>query len=92
MKFSEETKKKMSEAKKGEKCYLFGKFGKDNPTSKAVEMLDFETMEVIKEFGSGYEAQRITGISQGHIPACCGGKRNYAGKYKGRKVTWRHKK
>ncbi|KKM03706.1 hypothetical protein LCGC14_1771750 [marine sediment metagenome] len=94
MKFSEETKKKMSEAKKGEKCYLFGKFGKDNPTSKAVEMLDFETMEVIREFGSGHEAQRITGIHNGSISECCNKHKNYsyAGKYNDRKVTWRHKK
>ena len=31
---SEETRKKHSIAKSGEKCYLFGKFGKDNTKSK----------------------------------------------------------
>ncbi len=91
---SEEAKKKISESTKGEKSYLFGKFGKDHNTSKAVEMLDFETMEVIREFGSGREAQRITGIHNGSISECCNKHKNYsyAGKYNDRKVTWRHKK
>ncbi len=84
-KLPDETRRKISESKKGEKNYNFGKFGKDHHRSKAI--LQFtKDRKFIAEFGSIMEAERITGIHNGNITQCCKGKRKTAGNY-----FWRHK-
>ncbi|WMU08104.1 putative intron-associated endonuclease 1 [Clostridium phage vB_CtyS-FA67] len=96
--FSEETKKKLSESKKGEKNPNYGKHlseetkkkisgskkgrtGANNPRSKPVLQLDKETGEVIAEFAGIKEAERVTGINNGHISNVCRGERKSAGGY-----------
>lgn len=59
-----------------------GKFGKDNPLSKAV--LQIKNGRVVKEFGGITEAERQTGISHSHISQCCNGKQLTAGGYEWR--------
>ena len=75
-------------------CYLKGKFGKDHPTSKAVEgYIDGRW----RQFGSAHEAEREKGISSSRIGAVCRGKpdkrgcvRKTAGKdSKGNGIRWR---
>ncbi len=91
-KHSEETKKKMSESSKGEKHSMFGKHHSEETKkkmSKAIEMFYLDTNEFIQEFVSGVEAQEITGINQGNISFCCLRKRNYAGEYNNKRVTWK---
>lgn len=59
----------------------------NNPKkSKTVLQLDINTREVIKEFPSGKEACRQTGISFKSISACCNGKLKTSGNY-----FWRYK-
>lgn len=59
-----------------------GKFGNDNPLSKAV--LQIKNGRVVKEFGGIAEAKRQTGISRSHISQCCNGKQLTAGGYEWR--------
>ena len=79
------TKKKMSDAKKGEKCYLYGKFGKDNPNSIPIIQYSL-TGEKIAEFEALIDVERKLGISNSSISACCKGKLKTAGGY-----VWRYK-
>ena len=58
----------------------YGKFGSDNPTSKAVEQYT-KNGEYIKTFGSTMDAQRETGVANTNISACCLGKRKTTGGY-----------
>ena len=71
---SPETRNKMSEVKLGSKNPAYGKFGKDNPSSKPVVCI--ETQEY---FYSAQEAQDKTGIAKGNIGKCCLGQRVRAG-------------
>lgn len=66
---SEETKKKMSETKKGE----------NNPKNKPVVQIDPNTNEVVNTYCSAREASRQTGFSSGNISQCCNGKRKTTG-------------
>lgn len=75
---TEEAKKKMSEAMRGDKNPLFGKFGKDSHLSKAVIQLSLDGV-VIKEWDSITAAKSVYG---GHIGECCNGKRLTAAGYK----------
>lgn len=59
-----------------------GKFGKDNPLSKAV--LQIKNGRVVKKFGGIAEAERQTGINHSHISQCCNGKQITAGGYEWR--------
>lgn len=54
-----------------------GKFGKDCPGTNIIQQI--KDGLVIGEFFGSAEAQRITGVNQGHIIDCCNGKRKTAG-------------
>lgn len=75
---SAETKKKMSEAKKG-------KTGEEHNSSKPVQQIDKKTGQVIRTWPCANEAQRALWIAQPSISACCSGKRKSAGGY-----VWRY--
>lgn len=77
---SEETRKKISIARKGIRSPNKGKFGRDNKTSKAVMCFSKDGM-FLKEYGSTLEAQRLIGTSCADISKCCHGKRKTAGGY-----------
>lgn len=88
-KLSEETKRKMSEVRKGmntgdknpmygrhETCPAFGKFGKDHPSSKPVYQYTTDGV-FIKQWDSMTEAAVALGRTQRevtHITACCNGR------------------
>ena len=57
-----------------------GKFGTDNPKSKAIVQMD-KRGNIINKFASAREAKRITGINYKHISCCCLGKRMSTGGY-----------
>ena len=82
---SKETRLLIGENQKGEKNHMFGKLGKDHNRSKAVQMLDKKTGELIREFESMAEAERWLG-KRSHISSCCLGKRKSAHGY-----VWRFK-
>ena len=52
---------------------------------RSVQMLDKSTSELLATFPSTHEAERVTGIDQGHISTCCNGKLKSAGGY-----IWRY--
>ena len=81
---TEETKKKISEAQKGEKGSMYGKTGEKHPRSKPVVQIDPNTNEV-KVWRSTREAERIGGFCHNAISACCKNKFNRLGNniYKG---------
>lgn len=68
----------------GIKSSNFGKFGKDNHSSKPVYQL--KDGEIIAEFGSIKEAARNTGAKDANISACCKGKYKQTGGFQ-----WRYK-
>ena len=70
----------------GERHWLKGKTGADCMFSKAVEMIDPKTNEVIACFAGAHEAARELKTSQGNISAVCANKRAIAAGYK-----WRFK-
>lgn len=84
-KHSEEAKKKMSEAHKGEKCYLYGKTGEKCHNSKPILQIDKQTGEIIKTWPCAREVERVLGINNGHISECCSGKLKSCGGY-----IWRY--
>lgn len=92
-KASEETKRKMREAKKGtnrgsanpmygrhETAPAYGKFGKEHPASKKVYQYDL-LGNFIKEWDCLSDAQRHLNILVTHITACCNGRQKTAGGY-----------
>ena len=97
-KHSEETRKKMAEAKIGEKAYWFGKHfteehknklseamtGKHNRPKKPILQFSKDG-EFIAEYSSIIEASRQTGCNSGNICSCCMGKYKSAGGY-----LWRY--
>ena len=92
-KHSEETKKKMSEAKTGEKNPNFGKHFSEEHNNKISQskgvngILQFsKDGELIAEYSSIHEAERNTGCHQGNICSCCKGNRKSAGGF-----IWRYK-
>lgn len=60
--------------------YWLNKKGKENHKSKTVYQYDFKG-NFLNEFGSTHEANRLTGVNQGHIASVCRGERNSAGGY-----------
>ena len=73
---SEETKKKMSEAKKGKYC------GENNPNSKPVIQIDPNTNEIVNTYSGTNEVARQTGFNQSAISSCCRGERKTHKGYK----------
>jgi hypothetical protein len=74
---SKETLEKFKYKKNGMK----GKFGKYNPNSKPVAMLDING-NILKMFANSLIAFQQHGIDRGSICKCCNGKRKTAGGYK----------
>lgn len=70
-KFSEETRKKLSEARSGEKHWNYGNY--NNSTSKPVLQFDLD-FNFIKEWPSCAEVQRQLGINSNNISRCCDNK------------------
>ncbi|MBO7712938.1 MAG: HNH endonuclease [Methanobrevibacter sp.] len=63
----------------GHKGAWFGKFGKNNPSSKPV--IQLKNNKIINKFDCIAEAERMTGISHSSISACCKNKSKTAGGY-----------
>ena len=91
---SEETRKKQSEnidrekiskANIGENNGMYGKYGKDNPSSKPI--LCLTTRRV---FHSVKEGADYYGIYYVNITNCCRGRQKSAGKFNGEKLVWRY--
>ena len=87
-KLSEETKKKMSKANKGEKNNMYGKKHTEEAKkkmseskSKPVQQIDKQTGDIIGTWQCAMEVERIIGIGHGSISKCCSGKRKSAGGY-----------
>ena len=97
-KHSEETKKKMSESRTGEKAYWYGKHhsgetknkisasltGNHNKPQKSVLQFS-KNGKFIAEYPSAREAERNTGCYHGDICRCCKGKYKTCGGY-----IWRY--
>jgi hypothetical protein len=78
---SEETKKRMSEAKSGGNCYLVGRTGASHHTSKAVIIIKPDGTKL--HFGSISEAARKIGMDDGYLCRCINlGKQTKWGRYK----------
>ena len=92
-KHSEESKKKISESRTGEKHPMFGKHFseehkkkiRENSPSKAVIQLSKDG-EFIAEYSSIHEAERQTGCHHQSICECCKGERKSAGGF-----IWKYK-
>lgn len=72
---SEDTKRKISEAQKGELNHMFGKVGELNHTSKRVK--NITTGEI---FGSAMECAKKLGLNNSHVSAVCRGTRGSTNK------------
>lgn len=81
--FSDETRRRISLAVSGENATWYGKFGAEHNSSKKVQQFNLNG-DLISEYGSTREAQRITRIC--HISCCCNGNRKSAGGY-----IWKYK-
>lgn len=89
------TRQRISDAKKGEKCYfygkhgklhpMFGKFGKLNPNSKPITQYDRQG-NFLAEFSCARDAERQLGIRCTSICEALKGKRKTAGGY-----IWKYK-
>lgn len=73
-KHSEETKRKISEAQRGELNHMWGAFGAASPSSKRV--IDLTTGTT---YGAAMEAARVLGLNFSHICAVCRGTRGSTG-------------
>lgn len=66
-------------------AFSLGKYGADNPKAIPVEMLDKNTGELLKRFGSLIDAAHFLGKEKsGHIVSCCKGKLKSAYGYRWR--------
>ena len=74
---SKETLEKFKYRRNGMK----GKFGKDNPNSKPVAMLDING-NIVKMFANSLIVFQQYGIDRGSICRCCNGKQKTAGGYR----------
>lgn len=75
------TRKRNSEAKKGEKHPLFGCTGEKHPRSKAIIGINIENPSIIVEYASMGQAQK-EGFDDSHICSCCNGnRRSHKGYY-----------
>ena len=86
---TEETKKKISEAKKGKtlseetrKKMSEANKGKNNPNSKLVIQINPSTNEIINTYFGVREAARQTGFDQSNISRCCRGEQKIHKGYK----------
>ena len=79
------TRKHRSDAMKGENHPRYGKFGKDNPTSKPIIQMDRQG-NLLTEFEGLMDAERQLGIDPSSISRCCKGKVKTAGGFK-----WKYK-
>ena len=70
----------MSEAQRGEKHHMYGKFGADNPSSMPVSQYTKDGV-FVRSFPAIMEAHRQTGISFSNIASVCRGTRKFAGGY-----------
>lgn len=73
---SKETLEKFKYRRNGMK----GKFGKDNPNSRPVAMID-EKGNIVEVFDSSLIVNRVYGIARESICRCCNGKQKTAGGY-----------
>ena len=87
-KHSEDTKKKISDAKTGENNYWYGKHHSEETKKKIREntpskpVLQFsKDGKFIAEYPSAHEAERQTGCNNQNICACCKGTRKSTGGY-----------
>ena len=78
---SEETRRKQSEANKGENAPMYGKLGAKNPKSISVVQLTLDG-ELVNIYGSAMEAEREGGFTNQNITACCKGRRKTHGGYR----------
>ena len=92
---SEETRKKISEIKKGKQSWNKGKHWSEETRKKILEsqknrkiviQIDKNTNEIIAEFQSLMEVQRQLGYKIGNLSKCCNGKRKTAYGY-----IWKYK-
>ena len=90
---SEELKRKISEAKTGEKNPMYGKHFSEEHKKKISESMGVNGIlqfskegELIAEYHSEMEAERQTGCYQSHISSCCKGERKSTGGY-----IWKYK-
>lgn len=80
-KLSDDTKKKISEANKGRKCYWEGKIGKEHP--KAKHIIQFTPKgELVRKWDCITDAERQLNIHHANILKVINGERNCAGGYK----------
>ena len=91
--FTEEHRKKLSEANIGKKSNFYGKHHSEDTKRKISEshgvngILQFsKDGEFIAEYPSTKEAERQTGCNSSHICQCCKGKRKSAGGF-----IWKYK-
>lgn len=73
--YSDEGKKKLSIARRGERASMFGKKGSDCPSSKPVDQYSVNH-EYIKTWPCGVEAEQQLGVPCGHIGEVCIGRNN----------------
>ena len=66
---------------KSRKTPMLGRFGKDNPNSKPVAMID-DNGNIIRVFENSLSIQQEFGIARESISRCCSGKRKTAGGHK----------
>ena len=75
---SDETKKKISETKKGKGCgkdnLMYGIKGSNNPVSKKVVQLKKDTLDLVEIYDSMTIAKEKYGFDTGNISKCCNGK------------------
>lgn len=64
---------------------MYGKYGKNNPTSKSV--ICITTKRIFFSINDGANYYRLKG---GNITNCCQGKKKSAGKLNGKKLVWRY--
>ena len=83
-KHTEEELKKMSVAVSGERNGMFGKRGKNHPSSKPVVQYDLEG-NFIREFENAKEAEKETRVNDSQIGKCCKRKFSTAGGF-----IWRY--
>jgi hypothetical protein len=82
---TEESIKKMKEAKRGSKNPNFEKFGRDNKSAKDVLQFDLDG-NLIASYCSVTKASEINKINISSIGLCCKGQRNTAGGFR-----WKYK-
>lgn len=79
---SESTRKKISEAQRGDKNHLWGKFGKDNPRSKPMILIHPSGEE--ERFSCASDACKKYGLGQGCLSMVLNGKHNHHKNFKAR--------